>query len=112
MASIDGQFKSYDIPTNFSGIEIKFNPFKQLLFVDENNEAIQFAEHVIILGHRAFACGKIIYHSLDTAPKKIGDILSNTIVNQKTKILDIPLSHIQINNKDMDKESNLKLKIN
>lgn len=98
MASIDGKFQSYDIPHGFIGIEIKFNPMKQHLFVDENNEAIQYAEYVIVLGHRAFACGKVVYHNLETAPQKVGNIPSQTVINAESKIIDIPIAHSNITN--------------
>lgn len=94
MASVDGSFISNQIPQDFEGMDIKFNPKNQHLFVDENNDAVHYAEYVVVLGHRAFACGKIIYHTLESAPKKSGDTLSNTNVlsTPKEVLIDIPES--------------------
>lgn len=88
MASIDGELYSVEKPSNIQqGVEIRFNPKEQHLFVDSNNQAIRFAEEVVIIGHRAFAIGNIEYHSCETAPKKRGSSPSNTLVlNEKQRI--------------------------
>ena len=80
MASVDGVFESIDIPHDFEGVEIKFNPKAHHLFVDSNNHAIRSAEEVIIIGHRAYARGRIEYHTLETAPKKRGSAPSQTLL--------------------------------
>lgn len=69
MASIDGEYDDAPI-TQLEGIEISFNPIKTHLFVDSNGYAIRFAEHVTICGHRAYASGRIEWHSLETAPER------------------------------------------
>lgn len=72
MASIDGLFEQ-DNPEHFQGVEIRFNPKNHHLFVDEHGQAIHYAEEVLIIGHRAYARGHIIYHSLESSPKRKGD---------------------------------------
>lgn len=78
MASIDGNFQSKEIPENFSGIEIKFNPKIGHWFTDVEGFAIRYAEEVVVIGNRAYACGKIVYYSEENAPKKMGDSPSLT----------------------------------
>jgi hypothetical protein len=80
MASIDGQLVGTQVPEGFEGVEISFNPRAQHLFVDANNQAIHFAEEVVILGHRAYARGRIDYHTELSAPKRAGDFPSQTQV--------------------------------
>lgn len=72
-ASVDGEIdtKSH---IRFDGVEIRFNPTKQRLFVDGNNNPVRYAEHVTIIGHQVFARGDITYYeSVEEAPKKAGD---------------------------------------
>lgn len=90
MASIDGAFSSTTIPRGFEGVEISFNPRTQHLFVDENNQAIHFAEEVVILGSRAYARGRIEYHNEMTAPKRKGDAPSSTQVFPAPDCRDAP----------------------
>lgn len=100
MASIDGNFITKEIPENYSGISIRFNPKNSHLFIDENNEAIYFAENVVILGNRAYASGLIIYHNEKTAPKKYGITHSETIINKEYKEIIIPKTHLVSNEKN------------
>jgi hypothetical protein len=72
MGSIDGTFVSQCQEMCFDGIEISFNPMSTHLFVDSQLDAVQFAQEVVILGHRAYARGKVQYFTEATAPKKIG----------------------------------------
>lgn len=72
-ASVDGEI---DTKSNirFDGVEIRFNPSKQRLFVDGNNNPVRYAEHVTIIGHQVFARGDISYYeSVEEAPKKAGN---------------------------------------
>ena len=80
MASIDGALVSTTVPENFEGVEISFNPKSQHLFVDSNNQAVHSAEEVVVLGNRAYARGKIVYHTELSAPARAGDFPSNTKV--------------------------------
>lgn len=82
MASIDGDFLRTDEKANLDGVEIRFNPKQTHLFVDEKNQAIRYAEEVTIVGHRAYARGKILYHTLETAPLRAGDAPSIATLTQ------------------------------
>lgn len=73
MASIDGQWVPADEEPDFSGVEISFNPKRVHLFVDSVNRPVQYAQHVAIRGHRAFATGQIVYFDELTAPARAGD---------------------------------------
>lgn len=78
MASVDGEFVSVTVPENFEGLEIRFNPKEQHLFVDGDHNAIHFAEEVVVFGHRAYARGQIVYHTEVSAPKRAGEFPSKT----------------------------------
>lgn len=93
MASVDGTFEKKDIPEGFNGIHVKFNPMYQHLFVDEEGYAIKYAEEVVVLGHRAYACGKIVYHNNETAPKQMGITKSETKIKESDYEIFIPKSH-------------------
>lgn len=77
MASVDGQLVKVQSPEGFEGVEIRFNPRTDHLFVDANGHAVQFAEEAVVLGHRVYAKG-IRYHTELTAPPRAGDAPSNT----------------------------------
>lgn len=77
MASVDGQLIRVSCPEGFEGVEVRFNPRTDHLFVDSEGHAIQFAEEVVIVGHRAYAKG-VRYHTELTAPARAGDAPSNT----------------------------------
>ena len=78
MASIDGTFVEQPQELSFNGVEISFNPKNQHLFVDSEGYAVQYAEEVTILGHRAYARGEIRYYSQNNAPAKVGTARSQT----------------------------------
>ena len=80
MASVDGELVGVDPPEDFAGIELRFNPKTHHLFVDANNRAVHCAEEVVILGNRAYARGKISYHTDLTAPPRAGTAPSQAIV--------------------------------
>ena len=73
MASCDGTFTVQPTEPSFDGVEVSFNPKRTHLFVDKNGLAVQYAEHVTILGHRAFARGHIVYFTTANAPQRAGD---------------------------------------
>lgn len=73
MASVDGTFIEQPDQACFDGVRVRFNPKASHLFVDDDNYAVEYAEHVTILGHRAFCRGRIRYFCLDSAPKRAGD---------------------------------------
>lgn len=72
MASVDGTFVEQQRPLDFDGVSIGFNPKTSHLFVDEEGFAVQYAEEVTIMGHRAYARGAIRYFTEATAPAKAG----------------------------------------
>lgn len=78
MASVDGELVSTQIPDDFEGVEIRFNPKAHHLFVDANDQGVHSAEDVIILGSRVYARGKVTYHTELSAPKRAGDYPSAT----------------------------------
>ena len=78
MASVDGTLVSTTVPEGFEGIPVSFNPKSQHLFVDGEGHAIHSAEEVVILGHRAYARGQVVYHTERSAPRRRGDAPSQT----------------------------------
>ena len=69
MASVDGNYVQTNNP-NFNGVEARFNPMRDHLFVDTQGNAIKSAEHVTLHGDRVYMRGKITYYSKDNTPKK------------------------------------------
>ncbi len=78
MASVDGEFVSIDVPKEFEGVQLRFNPKEQHLFVDENNNAVHYAQEVIVFGNRVYARGEIVYHTPTSAPQRAGDYPTKT----------------------------------
>lgn len=72
MASIDGEYVAPQSVPSFDGVEVRFNPKTTHLFVDTEGYAVKFAQHVTILGHRAFLRGRIDYYSESDAPARAG----------------------------------------
>jgi hypothetical protein len=60
MGSADGQFVRSDNP-NFDGIELRFNPKREHLFVDAMGRAVKYADEVTTMGDRSYARGYIEY---------------------------------------------------
>lgn len=73
MASCDGLYQPTDETLTFDGVQLSFNPKREHLFVDEDGFAVQYAQEVTIMGHRAYARKTIRYFSQATAPEKAGD---------------------------------------
>jgi hypothetical protein len=73
MASADGTYCRVPTAVDFGGVEVSFNPRRTHLFLDEDGYAIQFAQHVTILGHRAYARGILRYFTQSGAPHKSGN---------------------------------------
>ena len=72
MASVDGEFVSACRVSDFSGIEVRFNPKREHLFVDPEDFAIRYAEEVTLYGNRAYARGLVAYHDAQSAPARAG----------------------------------------
>lgn len=66
MASVDGILSEAN--SNADGVEVRFNPKRTHLFLDSNGFAVRWAEEVTVIGHRAYARGRIVYHTVSTAP--------------------------------------------
>jgi hypothetical protein len=79
MASIDGTLVLSEEPCSFNGVEVSFQPKRVHLFVDAANQAIQYAEHVTIMGHRAYARGRIRYFESRNAPQPAGNAHSEVV---------------------------------
>ena len=61
MGSADGQFVRIDNPS-FDGIELRFNPRREHLFVDAMGRAVKYAEEITTTGNSTFARGYIEYY--------------------------------------------------
>lgn len=96
MASIDGNFESKVVPKGFKGIEIRFNPNVGHWFTDMEGYAIRCAEEVVVLGNRAYACGKVVYYSEKNAPRKMGKAPSLTKFKSEKDsfVLNIPKTFV------------------
>ena len=73
MASVDGVFHGASNADTCDGIEVSFNPKAVHLFVDANACAVQYAEHVTVVGHRIYARGEVRYYSAANAPAPTGN---------------------------------------
>lgn len=73
MASADGTYQTTDDSLSFDGVLLQFNPKREHLFTDEEGFAVQYAEHVTIMGHRVYARGVLRYFSQASAPERAGN---------------------------------------
>lgn len=64
MGSVDGQYVRTDNP-NFDGVELRFNPKREHLFVDALGRAIKAADEVTAMGDRVYARGNIEYYGAE-----------------------------------------------
>lgn len=83
MALAEGEYTTKE--ANFDGIEVKFNPKKLHLFVDSEGRAIKSAEEVTIMGHRAYARGKISYYEEFEDPREAKYTAPSEVKFAKTK---------------------------
>ena len=83
MAVAAGEYTTKE--ANFDGIEVKFNPKKLHLFVDSEGRAIKSAEEVTIMGHRAYARGKITYYEEFEDPRNEKYTAPSEVKFAKTK---------------------------
>ncbi len=72
MASIDGELLRMTPPHCFEGVEVAFNPKREHTFVDVDGNALWFAEEVTIVAHRAYARGRLVFHTKETQPARAG----------------------------------------
>lgn len=73
MASIDGELCALETPDSIDGVEVRFNPRLEHLFVDQSFRALWYAELVVIVAHRAYARGRLVFHTATSAPARAGD---------------------------------------
>jgi hypothetical protein len=71
MGSADGQYVKTTKP-NFDGIELRFNPMREHLFVDAMGRAVKHADEVTVVAKRAFARGNIEYYGEEDVPARAG----------------------------------------
>jgi hypothetical protein len=71
MGSADGRFVKADKP-NFDGVELRFNPMREHLFVDALGRAVKYADEVTLVAKRAFARGNIEYYGEEDVPARAG----------------------------------------
>jgi hypothetical protein len=64
MGSVDGQYVRTDNP-NFDGVELRFNPKREHLFIDALGRAIKAADEVTAMGDRVYARGNIEYYGAE-----------------------------------------------
>ena len=71
MGSADGQYVKTAKP-NFDGIELRFNPMREHLFVDAMGRAVKHADEITAVAKRAFARGNIEYYGEEDVPARAG----------------------------------------
>ena len=76
MGSADGQYVKTGKP-NFDGIELRFNPMREHLFVDAMGRAVKHADEVTVVAKRAFARGNIEYYGEEDVPSRAGTAPTN-----------------------------------
>lgn len=76
MASVDGVLRATGGLTRIDGVELAFNPKREHLFVDPRGIAVQWAEEVIVVGHRCYARGAMRLHTAKSAPIQVGSAAS------------------------------------
>jgi hypothetical protein len=76
MASIDGTYCQLTGKPHFSGVEVGFNPRTVHLFCDLEGYAIEYAQEVTVLGHRAYARGELRYFTTANAPQRAGTAIT------------------------------------
>lgn len=87
MGTVDGIYDGVT-PLRFDGIELRFNPKRERLFVDNNNNPIAYAEHVTVVGHRVFARGTVRYFETEAeAPIKVGDSPCSAVFPSEVHVL-------------------------
>lgn len=100
MGSADGQLVKTDQP-NFDGIELRFNPRREHLFVDAMGRAVKYVDEATIIGGRAFARGNIEYYGEEDVPARAGKAPSAARLmqqgeNQIRPIIDEPSGNVSI----------------
>lgn len=79
MASVDGEYVEV-AEHNYDGVEFRFNPHREHLFVDRHGRILKAAEEVTIYSDHVFARGKIEYYTEKEVPTKAGQAQSIAIL--------------------------------
>jgi len=72
MASVDGHTTA-TTADRFDGVELRFNPAREHLFVDPDGRPVRSVSEATVTGSRVFARGDITYWGPDDMPKPAGD---------------------------------------
>lgn len=71
MASVDGKYSPG--AHSFDGVEFRFNPKREHLFVDKLGRVLRHADEVTIHGNSVFARGHIEYYGKEDVPPRAGE---------------------------------------
>ncbi len=71
MASVDGNYTNK--AASFDGVEFRFNPKREHLFVDGYGRALRRADEVTVFGNSVFARGNVEYYGPEDVPARAGD---------------------------------------
>lgn len=74
MASVDGQVTARHGGDTFDGVELRFNPMREHLFVDPDGRPVRSASSVTIIGSRVFARGFMTYWGTDDMPQPVDGV--------------------------------------
>lgn len=99
MGSADGIFDRIDNP-NFDGVEFRFNPKREHLFVDVMGRALKYADEITTVGNSTFARGNIEYYDASELPEAIGGFPTRATAiqpeGQITPIADEPKGKVSL----------------
>ena len=74
MSSVDGHYVEKPGADMFDGIELRFNPKREHLYVDPDGRPVKSASEATIAGSRVFARGKIEYFDESDVPAAKGGV--------------------------------------
>jgi hypothetical protein len=74
MASVDGHYVAHPGADQFDGIELRFNPKREHLYVDPDGRPVKSASEATISGSRVFVRGKVEYYDSTDAPEARGGV--------------------------------------
>lgn len=78
MASVDGKYVANPSDTGrYDGVEVRFNPMKQHVFVDPDGRAVKSASEVTVVGGSVFVRGNITYFTSADMPANKSTVESN-----------------------------------
>lgn len=71
MGSVDGAFVKTSTH-NFDGIELRFNPHREHLFIDKYGRSVRYADEITVMGNSGYARGTIQYFDAANYPGPSG----------------------------------------